>query len=134
MTIEELFGTLQESTVKTWRDHLKTKKYSAHMALNDFYDEIPELVDTLIEDYMGIYGKVENYKDILTGEYDDAIAYLEELRNISKEGRKLFSDSELESDMDAILSLIDSTLYKLKELKESKTLYSLTDFLTESLL
>lgn len=132
MSIEELFGTLQQSFVETWRKHLKTPKYSAHKALNDFYDDIPDLVDQLIEDYMGIHGKVENYKNILDAEHEDEVAYLEALRNVCKEGRELLDDSELESDMDSILSLIDSTLYQLKELKEQHKPCSLKDYLYEA--
>lgn len=129
MTIEELFGTLQQSFVETWRQHLKTPKYSNHKALNEFYDEIPELVDSLIEDYMGINGKVDKYKNILDDEYENEIEYLDALRGVCKEGRKLLDDSELESDMDSILSLIDGTLYKLKELKEYNGFMSLREHL-----
>lgn len=120
-TIEEFFGTLQQATVETWKKHLKTDKYSKHIALNDFYEDIVELVDTLIEDYMGIYGKVEDYKNLMTTDKMSAVEYLEELRDLCKSSSKeLFKedDSELFSDIDNIVSLIDSTLYKLKELKE----------------
>ena len=54
MTIEELFGTLQQSTVASWRKHLRTAKYSKHMALDEFYKEMPEKVDALIEAWMGM--------------------------------------------------------------------------------
>ena len=47
MTIEELFGTLQMSVVATWRKHLRSAKYSKHMALDEFYKEMPEKVDDL---------------------------------------------------------------------------------------
>jgi len=122
-TIEEFFGTLQQSTVEAWKKHLKTDKYSNHIALNDFYEDIVELVDTLIEDYMGIYGKIKNYKNLMTTDEMSAIEYLKELRDLCKTSSKeLFDedDTELFSDIDEIVSLIDSTLYKLKELKESE--------------
>lgn len=119
-TIGEFFGTLQQSVVKSWRSHLKTDKYSRHMALDEFYKDMPELVDTLIENYMGINGKVEDYKNVLPDDMG-TIEYLETLKDIVRKGREELLDgkSELESDCDAILSQIDSTLYKLKELKES---------------
>ena len=63
--ISQLFGTLQQSVVNSWKNHLKTSKYAAHMALDEYYKEMPELVDTLIENYQGIYGKVDDYKNIL---------------------------------------------------------------------
>lgn len=135
--IEEFFGTLQQATVEAWKEHLKTDKYSKHIALNEFYEDIVELVDTLIEDYMGIYGKVSDYKNIMTTEKIGAVEYLESLREMCKEAADdLFDDdkdSELLSDIDNILSLIDSTLYKLKELKENSGIKSLTNFIQESL-
>lgn len=136
--IEEFFGTLQQATVEAWKEHLKTDKYSKHIALNEFYEDIVELVDTLIEDYMGIYGKVSDYKNIMTTEKIGAVEYLESLREMCKEAADdLFDDdddSELLSDIDNILSLIDSTLYKLKELKESSRMKSLSEYIQESLL
>ena len=121
MKVEEFFGTLQESVVKTWRRHLKTKKYSSHMALDEYYKEAPELIDALIEGWQGTHNKIEEYTDLLAGkEFETAVDYLTELRNITKEGRELMDSSELESDVDSILSLIDGVIYKLKELKESR--------------
>lgn len=136
-TIEEFFGTLQQATVESWREHLKTNKYSAHMALDEFYKEMPEKVDTLIEDYMGIYGKLDEYKNVMTTDKMDAVDYLKELRVFVSDSRKKLideNDTELWSDIDDIMSLIDSTLYKLKELKENaNSSKSLKDFLLESL-
>ena len=136
--IEEFFGTLQQATVEAWKEHLKTDKYSKHIALNDFYEDIVELVDTLIEDYMGIYGKVSDYKNIMTTEKIGAVEYLESLHEMCKEAADdLFDkddDSELLSDIDNILSLIDSTLYKLKELKENSGMKSLSEYIKECLL
>lgn len=134
-TIEEFFGTLQQSTIEAWKEHLKTDKYSAHIALDEFYKKVPEIVDTLIEDYMGIYGKLDEYKNILTTEKTSAIDYLKNLRVFVLDSREELinkADTELWSDIDDILALMDSTLYKLKELKESQFI-SLSDFLTESL-
>ena len=134
MTIKELFGTLQQSIVEEWRKHLKTSKYSKHMALDEFYKEMPDLVDALIEDYIGHVGKkVEDYKNILDASKLDALQYLEELHKICQQGYDLLPEDapELKSDLDAIKSKIDTTMYKVRELKES--ILSLKDFLKESL-
>ena len=120
MKIEELFGTLQQSMVETWRSHLKTSKYSEHIALDEYYNAIVDLVDALIENWMGTHDKVEDYVNLLTDEEYESIQYLEALREIVIEGRDLMDSSELESNVDDILGLIDRTLYKLKELTESK--------------
>ena len=131
MTVEELFGTLQQSVVASWRKHLKTDKYSKHEALDEFYKEMPELVDKLIEDWMGVNGKVEGYKNLLDNSAEmTAIEYLQQLKKIVKDGYELMGEKELEADLDSIASQIDSTLYKLKELDESM---SLSDYLKESL-
>lgn len=133
MKVEEFFGTLQESVVMTWRKHLKTKKYSSHMALDEYYKEAPELIDALIEGWQGTHDKIEEYTNLLKGkEFDTAVDYLTELRKITKEGRKLMDSSELESDVDAILSLIDGVIYKLKELKENVGLVDYLKILNES--
>lgn len=134
MTIEEYFGTLQQSFVEIWKNHLQTGKYAAHKALNEYYDEIVEKVDKLIEDWMGIHGKVKDLTNKLTTKFDDPIPYLEQLKEFAKNGRKELipdKDTELWSDVDDILGTIDSTLYKLKELKESEN--TLTNYMRENL-
>jgi len=133
MKVEEFFGTLQESVVMTWRKHLKTKKYSSHMALDEYYKEAPELIDALIEGWQGTHEKIENYVDLLKDKkFETAIDYLTELRKITKEGRELMDSSELQSDTDAILSLIGRVLYKLKELKENIGLVDYLKLVDES--
>lgn len=136
MKIEELFGTLQQAVTDEWRKHLQTGKYSKHMALDEFYKEMPEKIDALIEAYQADHDIVEDYKSILDAKDKDALEYLQELKKIVKEGRKLFEeDTELESLTDDIISQIDSTIYKLKHLKESKQaeFKSLTNFIKENL-
>lgn len=134
MTIEELFGTLQQSVVSSWRKHLRSAKYSKHMALDEFYTEIPELVDKLIEDWMGVNGKkVKEYTNILQSKNMNTLIYLKELRKVVREGYPLMNgEPELEADLDSIMSLIDSTLYKVKELAESERI-SLADYIIEKL-
>lgn len=134
-TIEEYFGTLLQSVTEMHEAHLKTSKYSSHIALNEFYDEMPKLVDDLVEHYQGINGKVNEYKNNFHEvDFTTPVEYLEALREFVNAGRDEFcKESELSSDVDAILAQIDSTLYKLNELKESGTMKSLRDYLLESL-
>lgn len=130
MTFGEFFGTLQDSVTGAWRKHLQTDKYSSHMALDEYYKEMPEKVDALIEAYQADNDLVENYKNLLNAEDYNPISYLEEIKKITTEGRQMLNDTELESLCDDILTLIDSTLYKLKHLDER---LNLVDFLKESL-
>lgn len=136
MTIEEYFGTLQQSFVEIWKNHLQTGKYSDHKALNEYYDDIVDCVDGLIEAWQGINGKTGELKNTIDTKFDDPVPYLEELKKFTKEGREELidkDDTELWSCTDDILQLIDSTLYKLKELKEDKGMRSLKDYILESL-
>jgi hypothetical protein len=136
MTIEEYFGTLQQSFVEIWKNHLQTSKYSNHKALNEYYDEIVDCVDGLIEAWQGMNGKTGELKNTLDTKFDDPVPYLEALKKFTKEGREELikkEDTELWSCIDDILKLIDSTLYQLEELKEEKSEKSLKDYITEKL-
>jgi DNA-binding ferritin-like protein len=121
MTIEELFGTLQMSVVAGWRKHLRTAKYGKHKALQDFYEEMPDKVDALIEGWMGANGKkVGAFQNVLSSSNLNTLKYLNELKRVCKEGKTLMNENEeLLSLVDDILNLINSTLYKVKELSES---------------
>lgn len=132
-SIEEYLGTLQAAMTESWKSHLKTNKYSKHIALNEFYDDVVDLVDDLIEEYQGLHGVVKDLKNVLTTDKMDVRDYLKELREMTEDGKKLFEEDELKSDIDAILSLIDKTLYKLNELTENTSFRSLADFLNECL-
>lgn len=140
--IEEFFGTLQQSTVEAWKKHLKVSKKSEHETLNDFYEDIVDVVDSLIEDYMSIYGKVEDYVNLLSEKEMTALKYLETLREFTRESADELldeDDTELFSDVDNILSVMDTAIYKLKELegdkdnKKTNESFSLKSYLTESL-
>lgn len=120
--IEEYFGTMLDSSVQAHRDHFKTKSYSAHKALNEFYDDAPDLVDSIIEAYAGVHEKVTPGKSVLSTA-GDPVKYFEELKSFVEESRDEFiseDDTEIRSEIDSFLTLIDHTLYKLKELTENK--------------
>lgn len=130
--IEEFFGTLLQSVTEAHKKHFMTGKYSDHKALNEFYDEMPELVDALIEHYQGAHGKVDSLKNGLLSDDLDTVEYLKELKEMCEDAKeKFFDDDEaLQSDVDDIIGQINSTLYQLRELKEY---VSLQAYLTEAL-
>ena len=134
MTIEELFGTLQMSVVAGWRKHLKSAKYGKHIALQEFYEEMPDKVDALIEGWMGAHGKkIGAFQNVLASSNMNTLKYLQELKRICKEGYMLLNDNEeLKGLMDDIVNLINSTLYKVKELSESRMI-DLSEYVMEAL-
>lgn len=127
MTVEEFFGTLQCAVTKAWRDHLKTNKYSVHMALNEFYDELPEKVDSLIEAWQADHDVINDYKCVISQELN-TIEFLKALKELTVRGRELMEGrTELESLVDDISAQIDATLYKITKLNEGNL--SLRDYL-----
>lgn len=133
MTVEELFGTLQQAVVGSWRKHLRTAKYGKHKALDEFYTEMPEKVDNLIEAWMGANGrKIGNFVNLLSSANYNTLSYLKELKKICNQGYSILGENEeLKSLLDDIVNLINTTLYKVKELSESRV--SLKDYIIESL-
>ena len=98
--------------------HLQTESFAAHKALNEYYDEIVELFDGLVESYQGRYGILRNYK--MAGaikEDDNPITYFEALSKFVESIReKCPQDSYIQNEIDTVVKLIESTKYKLKYL------------------
>lgn len=120
--IGEFFGTLQQSTIIIWQFHLKESNYDRHNILNDYYQNILDKVDELIEAWMSDNDKIIDYKNLINDDNLNVEDYLIKLKKFVEYGGKKFfkEDSELISLNDDILALIDSTLYKLEKLTDSK--------------
>ena len=99
--------------------HLGTTSFAKHKALNDFYDEIVDLVDTLAEAYQGDYGLIDNFPPRYTP-YDDGLTLMKDLGDWLEKNRHQCwdaDDSYLENLVDEIVTLIRQTQYKLRFLK-----------------
>ena len=97
--------------------HWQTKSFSNHMALGEFYEALPGLIDEFVEAYQGKYGIINNYMVDYSPPMEP-IAELNMLKDQTKAMRaKMPQDSELQNLIDEIASQIDSTLYKLRFLK-----------------
>lgn len=99
--------------------HLKTRSYATHKALNDFYDGIVPLADSLAEAYQGDYGLIEDYPAKYSHN-SDGLALLSELSDWIEKNRSKCCDGDdtyLQNIIDEIVALIRSTQYKLKFLK-----------------
>ena len=103
--------------------HLQVKgdmgSHAAHTALNDFYDDILEHLDNLIETYQGQYEVVENYEIIDTTETNskDKVEYFIGLNEFIKQTRYsalLEEDTHLQNIVDEIVALTYRLLYKLR--------------------
>ena len=99
--------------------HLTTRSYAEHVALQNFYENIGDLVDSFVEGFQGKYGLLHDF----TSDYklpDAPISYIEYLKTEVETLRRqprFPQDSELQNLVDEIADLINSTLYKLRFLK-----------------
>lgn len=96
--------------------HLKTKSYSEHKALDDFYGELLNHIDDFVETYQGQYGLLNNLKINVTDQ-DDIVSYLKEFCVKIKDFRETLKENHLQNILDEIVSLTYKTIYKLRFLK-----------------
>jgi hypothetical protein len=116
--IGDFFLTLLHAATNTHILHLQTTSYAEHVALGEFYTELPELVDTVIESIQGRYGQIIQYPQDYFVPSNSGLEELEALKTYVEQNRQFLpQDSEIQNDVDAISSLINSTIYKLKFLK-----------------
>ena len=114
----EFFKALLDSVTTGHLLHLQSRSFSQHTALGDFYSELEDLADGLIESYQGKYGIVTDYPEGPSMPNNDPISFMTKLSDFVRTTRAgVASDSELQNDIDTIQSLIDSTLYKLTNLQ-----------------
>lgn len=115
--IDQLIARAFEARNCTHLEHWNTKSYAAHQALGDFYDEIIDLVDSLVEAYQGAFGKVGKV-DLGPRQTKACVALLgEQVVWITKNKDDICQEVDaLENILDEIVALYLKTLYKLKEL------------------
>lgn len=118
----EFIGTLFHSATITHFMHLQVEGLgsdAAHRALGTYYEEIVGLVDTVAENIQGAYDIIiAPYPSVFTEDHLPPLEYLQALRQYVRDKRKeLPQDSEIQNDIDAIASLINSTCYRLMRLK-----------------
>ncbi len=111
--------TLLHSATIAHQLHLSSKSYSEHKALQGYYEEIPDLVDVLVESYQGKFGLIDSYPtNYHNSGNKNALVYMESLQKFVNEARgSLPQDSELQNEIDNIANLLNSTVYKLKFLR-----------------
>ena len=111
--VSALHSAKQQSIV--W--HHQTKVYSEHKALNNFYDEILDLVDGLVESVSGIYGRPQGYDVHDLADWistDDTLKYFQQLYTyVQSERKNLYQESWIQNQIDEIAQLIAETIYLL---------------------
>ena len=112
--IEQLIARAFASRNCAHLTHWKTRSLAEHLATGEFYDEVIDIVDNLVECYQGNFGLIKevplsNHQgDILTCLEADAIWIAENEDEITGEV------DALENILQELLGLYLKTIYKLK--------------------
>lgn len=123
--VSTFFSKLFESKEMAHIFHLQLKNeegsYSQHMALGEYYEEVVDIIDEIVEVYQGQYDIVEGYDiiDTSTTSKTEPLTYMQELGEFILENRNCINerDTHILSLVDDLLNLLYRTVYKLKFLK-----------------
>ena len=120
--IGEFVGTLLHSATIAHIMHLQARgegSYAKHQALGDYYDNIVETTDSLAEAIQGCMGEIiEAYPPMFGNPAVEALDYLKSIREYVIANREAISDySNIQNEIDTIMTLLDSTIYKLTFLR-----------------
>lgn len=117
MQPKEFFGKLFQIRDQIHLTHLSTKSFAQHIALNDFYEGILDLTDSIIEKYQGKYGILDI--TIPSSTKCEPINCLKDLSKLTDGGsaHSMFKETWLQNIVDEISALTYEAIYKLENLK-----------------
>ena len=114
----EFILTLLHAATNTHILHWQTKSFAEHTALGEFYSELPELIDAVVEAIQGLTEEIIVYPKDYYPPLDNGLDELLSLKEYVQENRNVLpQNSEIQNLVDEIASSIDSTIYKLRFLK-----------------
>ena len=114
--ISELASKVLADAIHAQFQHWATDSYAQHMALGNFYETVPNLLDEVVEAYQGTFGKVkmsqvQTRKGEIADMLQDTLDWMQAMRmDIAQE------DDAIANLIDGICSCYQKTLYKLKHL------------------
>lgn len=116
--IGDFILTMLHSITNTHILHWQSQSYSEHIALGEFYTELQDLLDTLVEAMQGKYKTILQFPQTYHAPSQSGLQELLDLGEYFAQGRMdLPQDSEIQNLCDEIATLIDQTTYKLQFLK-----------------
>lgn len=116
----EMVSKLRFSVEQTQVYHWQSQSYSEHIALNEYYDGIPDIVDGIVESYQGKYGIQKGYRLFEVRDYstpEEVINFLKKLDEDVEMLRQSIKETYIQNQIDNVLQLIETTVYKLENLK-----------------
>ena len=114
ITIGEFLLKLLHAATNGHILHLQTKSYSEHKALQGYYEKLPDAVDAIIEQYQGAYQIIIQYPSGYEAPKADALQEVTYIRDFIVANRAVVGDyTSIQNEIDALLSIVESTMYKL---------------------
>jgi hypothetical protein len=117
MQFAEFISQLQDSKQQAIVWHNQTTSFSEHKALNNYYDEILENIDGLLESVAGIYGRPINYSVETLQNYtghQQVVNYFKALYDfVQRERKTIYQETWIQNQVDEVAQLIAQTLYLL---------------------
>jgi hypothetical protein len=116
--IEELIARVFASRNAAHLAHWKTKSFSQHMALNEFYDDVLDAIDKLVEAHQGAFDLIGDV-ELAPAKVKDIIAHLEEDMVWINENRGKVTNKlpALDNILQELEGVYLKALYKLRNLK-----------------
>jgi len=112
-----LVSYLKDSFEQSVVWHHQTDSRAVHEALNNFYNEIVELTDGLVESVSGIYDRPTHYELDSPVDYknvEQVIKYFKTVYNtIEKERKSVYQETWIQNQIDEISQLYAETLFLL---------------------
>ena len=114
VTIGEFLLKLLHAATNAHILHLQTKSYSEHKALQGYYEKLPDAVDSIIEQYQGAYQIIIQYPIVYEAPKSNALEEVTYVRDFIVTNRAIIGDyTSLQNEVDALLSIVEATMYKL---------------------
>lgn len=116
----KFIGVLFLSRTVAHQMHLATESFSQHKALNEFYDEIVDMADGISEQWQGEYEELLKIPTLAAKDTTNPLKYMKEtLKWIEDNRYEAFNktDTSIQNDIDNVVKLFRSTIYKLHFLK-----------------
>lgn len=114
----EFFGYLFCTRDSAHLTHLyqPDKSIATHLALKDVYEDLTDLIDSLVEKYQGIHGLIK-FEIPKSESYEDPLVMIQEKYDWIVNNRNIFSESWMQNIIDQVVDTLATALYKLKFVK-----------------
>ena len=116
--ISNLLNSRQQAHVYHWQA-VGEGSNAVHEALNEYYDKIVKRVDGLVESIQGRNGIIRGYNlEFAVREDNKPLIYFQALvKYVEAVRQRLPQDSYVQNQIDEIVDLIETTKYKLQNLR-----------------